>query len=181
MAKKYRKEKELTYVSLRVVAGVPLFTEIRLLRKMSSGLRWCCERRGLRIYDYVIMPDRILLMGNTAWGVFDDVIASFKTFSSKSVMRVLREGPSYGHRPWVTRLIEEHGTTGGPEGTVIWQRKDHHRVLYQQHEIDATALAIRHAPVKQGIVKKEEHYLHSSANPSNPLEGWQVAVTDRGI
>ncbi|MDZ7660547.1 hypothetical protein [Fodinibius sp.] len=36
-------------------------------------------------------------------------------------------------------------------------------------------------PVNRGIVEKEEHYVHSSANPRNPLEGWQVAVTDRGF
>jgi len=73
----------------------------------------------------------------------------------------------------VPRIHRQAQSSGLPE--------DHKRVLYQQHDIDATALAIRYAPVKQGIVKKEEHYLHSSANPNNPLEGWQVAVTDRGI
>ena len=181
MARRNRKEKELTYVSLKVVAGISLFTEIRILRKMSSGLRWCCDKRGLRIYEYVIMPDRIMLLGNTIWGTFEDVIGSFKGFSSKAVMQILREGKPSLHRSWVIPILEEHGCVNSPAGTIIWDREDHHRVLYQQQDIDATALAIRHAPVKQGFVKKEEHYLHSSANPSNPLEGWQVAVTDRGI
>ncbi|REL24807.1 hypothetical protein DYD21_16735 [Rhodohalobacter sp. SW132] len=181
MAGKYRKEKELSYISLRIVAGIPLFTEIRLIRKMSNGLRWCCDRRGLRIYEYVILPDRILLMGNAAWGTFDEIIESFKAFSSKAVMQVLREGRPSLHRSWLIPLLEEHGNTGSPAGTLIWSSEDHKRVVYQQHDIDATAMAIRYAPVKQGIVSKEKYYLHSSANPANPLEGWQVAVTDRGI
>lgn len=181
MVRRNRKEKELTFVSLKVVAGISLFTEIRIFRKMSSGLRWCCDKRGLRIYEYVIMPDRIMLLGNTVWGTFEDVIGSFKEFSSKAVMQILREGNPSLSRSWIIPILQEHGSVNSPAGTLIWDAEDHFRVLYQQHDIDATALAIRNAPVKQGIVKKEEHYLHSSANPLNPLEGWQVAVTDRGI
>lgn len=181
MARRYRKEKELTYLSMRVVAGIPLFNEVRLLRKMSNGLKWCCDKRGLRIYEYVILPDRIMLMGNTAWGTFDDVIHGFRMFTSKAVMLILREGNPDLYRSWVIPILEKYGSTDTPAGTIIWDIEDHKRILYQQQDIDATALAIRYAPVKQGIVKKEEYYLHSSANPGNPLEGWQVAVTDRGI
>jgi len=181
MAGRYRKEKEQTYVSMKVVAGIPLFTDVRLLRKMSNGLRWCCDKRGLRIYEYAILPDRIMLMGNTAWGTFDDVLNGFKLFTSKAAMLILREGKPNLFRSWVIPILEENGQGNTPAGTLIWEEEDHKRVLYQQQDIDATALAIRYAPVKRGIVKKEEHYLHSSANPGNPLEGWQVAVTDRGI
>lgn len=181
MAGRYRKEKEQTYVSMKVVAGIPLFTDVRLLRKMSNGLRWCCDKRGLRIYEYAILPDRIMLMGNTAWGMFDDVLDGFQLFSSKAVMLILREGKPDLYRSWVIPILEKHGSTNTPAGTLIWDEENHKRVLYQQQDIDATALAIRYAPVKHAIVKKEEHYLHSSANPGNPLEGWQVAVTDRGI
>jgi len=181
MARKYRKEKELTFVSMNVVAGIPMFTDIRMLRKISNGLKWCCERRGLRIYEYAILPDRVLLMGNTAWGQFDEVIEGFRTFSSKAIMLILREG-SYGpSRSWVIPAIEANGSTDTPHGTLIWEPEYLKRILYQQHDIDATALAIRNAPVKQGFVQKDQYYLHCSANPANPLEGWQVAVTDRGI
>jgi len=181
MARRYQKEKELTYISLQLTAGIPLLTNIRMLRKMSSGLRWCCEKRGLRIYEYVILPDRIMLMGNTAWGTFDEVMDGFKLFSSKAVMLILREGNPGLFHSWVIPVLTKYGSKDTPAGTIIWSPEDHKRVLYQQHDIDATALAIRYAPVKLGIVKKEEHFLHSSANPNNPLEGWQVAVTDRGI
>lgn len=181
MAGRYRKEKEQTYVSMKVVAGIPLFTDVRLLRKMSNGLRWCCDKRGLRIYEYAILPDRIMLMGNTAWGTFDDVLNGFKHFTSKAVMLILREGNPDLFRSWVIPILEEYGSSNTPAGTIIWNPEDHKRVLYQQQDIDASALAIRYAPVKLGIVKKEDHYLHSSAHPGNPLEGWQVAVTDRGI
>ncbi len=181
MARRYRKEKELTYISMNVVAGVPLFYDRRLMQKMSNGLKWSCDRRGLRVYEYVILPDRILLMGNTAWGTFDDVILGFRTFSSKAVMRILREGQKDLFHSWVVPVLSKFGSTQTPDGITIWDNRDQKRILHQQQDIDATALACRNAPVVRGIVEKPDHYLHSSAHPGNPLEGWQVAVTDRGI
>jgi len=181
MPRKYRKEKELSYISLQIIAGVPLFTDGRMLRKISNGLKWCCDRRGLRIYEYVILPDRILLMGNTAWGTFDEVIDGFRIFSSKAVMLVLREGLAGLRGSWIIPVLTKYGSTGSPNGTLIWEDDLNKRVLFQSHDIDATALAIRRAPVNRGIVENEEHYIHCSANPKNPLEGWQVAPTDRGI
>lgn len=181
MARRYRKEKELSYISLQVVAGVPLFTDGRMLRKISNGLKWCCDRRGLRIYEYVILPDRIMLMGNTAWGTFDDVLIGFRTFSSKAIMLVLREGMAGLRGSWMIPVLTKYGSSAGPDGLMVWEEDMNKRVLYQAQDIDATALAIRRAPVNRDIVEKEEHYIHCSANPRNPLEGWQVSTTDRGI
>lgn len=181
MARRYRKEKELSYISLQIVAGVPLFTHSRMLVKISNGLKWCCDRRGLRIYEYVILPDRIMLMGNTAWGTFDDIIDGFRVFSSKAIMLVLREGLAGLQGSWMIPVLNKYGISGGPNGLMIWEEDLNKRVLYQSQDIDATALAIRRAPVTRGIVAKEDEYVHCSANPNNPLEGWQVAVTDRGI
>ena len=78
-------------------------------------------------------------------------------------------------------VLTKYGSTDSPNGTLIWEDDLNKRVLFQSHDIDATALAIRRAPVTRGIVENEEHYIHCSANPKNPLEGWQVAPTDRGI
>ncbi len=181
MSNRYRKEKELSYISLQIVAGVPLFIDGRMIQKISNGLKWCCDRRGLRIYEYVILPDRIMLMGNTAWGTFDEVIEGFRVFSSKAIMLVLREGMAGLSKSWMIPVLSKYGTRSGPDGLIIWKEDLNKRVLFQRHDIDATAIAIRRAPVNRQIVAKEEHYIHSSANPKNPLEGWQVATTDKGI
>ena len=181
MARRYRKEKELNYISLQIVAGVPLFNDGRMMQKISNGLKWCCDRRGLRIYEYVILPDRIMLMGNTAWGNFDDVFDGFRVFSSKAIMLVLREGMAGLQNSWMIPVITKYGSNKGPAGVMVWEEDMNKRVLFQPHDIDATALAIRRAPVNRKIVEKEEHYIYSSANPKNPLEGWQVSPTDKGI
>lgn len=181
MARRYRKEKELSYISLQVVAGVPLFTDGRMMQKISNGLKWCCDRRGLRIYEYVILPDRIMLMGNTAWGTFDEVLDGFRVFSSKAILIVLNEGMAGLHNAWILPVLKKYGKQSASGGFMVWEEETNKRVLYQAHDIDATALAIRRAPVNRKIVEKEDHYIHSSANPKNPLEGWQVSPTDKGI
>ncbi len=181
MRTRYRKQKEITFLDLRVGGGVPLFINRKMLNKMSDALKWCSEKRGLRIYEYVILPDRILLMANVAWGTLPETITGFKTFTSKAVVLMLRRGRKNLDQSWVIPVLQECSGNNDPAGLLIWEQDDRSRSLYEQKQVDEHALFIHHAPVKSGLVEKPIHYLHSSANPRNPLEGWQVAVTDRGI
>lgn len=181
MGTRYRKQKELTYIDLRVGVGISLFVNRKMLNKMSDALKWCCEKRGLRIYEYVILPDRILLMVNVAWGTLPETVTGFKTFTSKAIVLMLRHGRKNLDKSWVIPVLQECSGINDPAGLLIWEQNNRSRSLYEQKQVDEHALFIHHAPVKCGIVEKPNHYLHSSANPRNPLEGWQVAVTDRGI
>ena len=181
MARRYRKQKEVTYFDMRVAGGVPLFTTKKMISKMCDALKWCCDKRGLRIYEFVILPDRILLIANCAWGALPDIMAGFKKFTSKAVMLMLRNGRRDLDRSWMIPVLEECSASNGVEGFSIWEGEDRTRSLFTQEMIDNHALKIKEAPVKLGVVKKPKYYLLCSANPANPLEGWQVAVTDRGI
>ncbi len=181
MSRRYRKQKEITYLDLRVGGGVPLFVNRKMLNKMSDALKWCCEKRGLRVYEYVILPDRILLMVNVAWGTLPETINGFKTFTSKAIMLMLRKGQEYPDQSWVIPVLQECSGKNDPDRINIWDENDRDRTLYEQGQVDEHALFIHDAPVKSGLVEKPIHYFYSSANPRNPLDGWQVAVTDRGI
>lgn len=180
MRRRYTKRNELFYYELPVAAGIPLLGERWYLDKMSNALKWCCERRGLRIFEYVILPDRILLIVNAQWGSLPDIIGTFCHFTSKAVMQKLRDGRRNLRQSWIIPVIDEaNGASGGELS--IWEKELPHRSLISQDQVDEEAIKMRESPVRAGFVKKPEHYLHSSACPVNPLEGWQVAVTDRGI
>ena len=180
MRRRYPKRNELFYYELQVAGGVPLFTGRWYLDKMSNALKWSCERRGLRIFEYVILPDRLLLIANAQWGSLPDIIQTFCHFTSKAVVQKLREGRRDLHWSWIIPVLDEaNGSSGGDLS--IWQMELPSRPLISQEQVDEEALRLKEAPVRAGIVRKAEHYLHSSACPVNPLEGWQVAVTDRGI
>jgi putative transposase len=173
-----RRPKEVFYTELRIAGGVALFVQPQILRKMVSGLRWCCDKRGLRIYDYSILPDRIAAIANTAWGSLPDVLESYKAFTSKAVMLMLRSGKSNLQTAWMLSVFREFGPPDMPEGIHIWEEELFLKSLYKQEEIDEISVKIQNRAVKLGFVKKPEHYLHCSAHPGHPLDGWIVEATD---
>jgi putative transposase len=178
MKRRSRKSKELFYTELRIAGKVPLLVQPLIREKMINGLKWSCEKRGLRIYEYVILPDRIVMIVNTAWGSVTDVLESFKNFSSKAVMLILRNGKPGLETSWMVSVFEEFGPKNKPEGIHIWEEELFIKSLFKQDEIDTVAQDIHQKAVKMGVVSKPENYIHCSANPRNPLDGWIVEATD---
>lgn len=163
---------------MRVAGGVPLFVHSRMKKKILDGLQWCCDKRGLRIYEYSLLPDRVLMIANTAWGSLPEVIESFKGFSSKAVMLMLRNGRSNLQTSWMLSVFQEFGPQNKPEGIHIWEEESQMKSVYTQDQIDEAALSILNRSVKAGLVEKPEQYLNCSAHPNNPLQDWIVVATD---
>ncbi len=178
MAKKTRKSKELYYVELRLAGGVPLLVTPIFIQKMLNGLQWCCENRGLRIYDYSILPDRIIMIVNTAWGSASEVLESYKSFTSKAVMLILRKGKANLQTSWMLTVFQEFGPRDRPEGIHIWESELFMQILFKQDEIDECSERIKNRAVNLGLAARADHYLNCSAHPRNPLEGWIVEATD---
>lgn len=178
MAKRRRKQKELFYIELILAGNVPLFVQPLITQKIVKGLEWCCDKRGLRIYDYSILPDRIIMIANTAWGSVADVLESYKAFSSKAVMLILRNGSPNAKTSWMLSAFQDYGPKNRPEGIHIWEEQMMMRTLFKQDDMDECSENIKNRAVALGFVSKPEDYLYSSANPRNPLDGWIVEATD---
>lgn len=178
MRRKRRRGKELFFVEMRVAGGVPIFVQATMRKKILDGLQWCCDKRGLRIYEYSLLPNRILMIANTAWGSLSNVIESYKGFSSKAIMLMLRNGRSNLHTSWMLSVFQEFGPQNKPEGIHIWEEEIQMKSVYTQDQIDETALFILNQSVKAGFVEEPEDYLNCSAHPNNPLHEWIVVATD---
>lgn len=170
--------KELFSVELRIAGAVPLFVHQIMRKKILDSLQWCCDKRGLRIYEYTLLPNRFLMIANTAWGSLPEVIESFKGFTSKAVMLMLRNGRSNLQTSWMLSVFQEFGPRNKPEGIHIWEEEAQMRSVYTQDQINEAALSILNQSVKAGFVEKPEHYLNCSAHPKNPLQEWIVVATD---
>lgn len=172
------RNKNLYYVEIRVAGRVPLFVKPVFTRKIVDALRWSCDKRGLRIYDYSVLPDRILFLANTAWGALPEVLESYKSFTSKAVMLILRRGKSSLEFSWMFSVFQDYGPKNMPEGVHIWEDAVQIRSVYGQVEIDKCSMEIQNQAVKLGLVSKPENYLNCSANPRHPLDGWVVEAID---
>ena len=171
--------KEILYIEIRVAGGVPLFVQSLFQDKIIQGLKWSSEKRGLRIYEYSILPDRIVMIANNAWGSTTDTIESFKNFSSKAVLLILRNGASDLKSLWMISAFKDFGPKNRTDGLYIWESELFSKALFKQTDIDNAAIEVHQKAVKLGLVEKPENYLQCSANPGNPLAGWIVEATDR--
>lgn len=178
MRSKRRRTKELFYVEMRIAGEVPLFVHQSMKKKIFDGLQWCCDKRGLRIYEYCLLPDRLLMIVNTAWGSLPEVLESYKSFSSKAVLLALRNGRFKFKSSWMFSVFQEFGPQNKTEGIHIWEEETQMNSVYTQNQIDESALNILKQPVKLGLVEKPQHYLNCSAHPRNPLHEWIVVATD---
>lgn len=178
MRSRRRKQKEVFYVELRIAGDIPLLVYPSIREKIIDGLRWCCDKRGLRIYDYSVLPDRVLMIANVAWGSLEDVMQSYMEFSSKAVMLILRKGVPAKVSSWMIPTLQEFGPVGKLNGVLIWSGEAQTRSLFKQEDIDAKSDEIQQASVKLGFVNKAQDYLFCSAHPRHALEGWVVEAVD---
>lgn len=177
MRRHRRKEKERFYTDIRVAGRLPVLIRKPIQRKVIQSLSWCCDKRGLRIFEYCILPDRLVLIGDAVWGHYPDLIGSFVRFTSGQIARLLREGRRGAEDAWMLRVLSEQGIRDVPEGERFWQEPIL-ETLREGEQIDRCAISLRKLPVQTGLVSRPEHWLISSAHPLHPLEGWIVECVD---
>lgn len=178
MARRRRnKNKELFYAELRVAGRIPVLKKEKIADKIIASLKWSCENRGLRIYEYSLLPDRVVMLAGTAWGNIHEVLDSFKNFTSKGIMMIFRESSDSAETAQMISKLQRYGAAG-KTGIHIWESEPLIRSVFRQNQVDQCALNIHQKAVKAGLVSRPEDYPNSSANPRHPLEGWIVEATD---
>lgn len=178
---RFKNNRDLYYTELPAAGGLQLFSEDMINGRITDALKWCCDRRGMRLYNYVILPDRTILIANTAWGTLYDVLQGFQKFTSKAIVRILRRGSKNLQRSWILPVLNEASRGRNLDYLSIWQGDPELISLLSREDIDAKVSFINQYPVTRGFVMSAEHYKYSSANPLNPMDGWLVEPTDRGI
>lgn len=181
MKRSYQKNPEKFYVEMYTAGRICLFANPACSARIIEALKWICERKGLRLYNYVILPDCLVMICNTAWGVLPEALDGFQKFTSKALVRMLRQGSKSLQKSWIFPVLNEASKMGNLDYITIWDQSFEPVSMFRQEETDMKAGFIESLPVRKGFVDKPEHFKNSSANPDNPLSGWVVEPTDRGI
>ncbi|MFU8813389.1 MAG: hypothetical protein ACNA78_10520 [Balneolaceae bacterium] len=142
-------------VVLSTAGKKPYFIQRHRREAVIDALKWCCERRGLRLVEYALMPSQLCMVAGVRWGYLPDVMDGFATYTAKSL---------------AGRDVA---------AALVWQLPPDYKPLITQEQVDIAIASIAKKPVEWGFVQTAEHYLYCSFHPQNPMEGWQVAVTDR--
>ncbi len=160
----------LYFVTLTVVGWIDLFTRPEYADLLLDCLAHCIRHKGLRVYEYVIMPSHVHLLADLA----DDdqllahVLRDLKSYSSKELHRLVETHPQESRRDW---LLYQLGYFGRPHGQQykVWQNGSHPIGLHQPGQALRCQHYIRHNPVAGRLVTEAPYYLFSSACPDQRL------------
>ena len=160
---KISEQDELHYVTFQVVRWIDIFTRKVYRDIVIDSFRFCQEKKGLEIYAFVVMSNRIHAILRSSNGRLSDTIKEFKSFTAKKILeQITNENES--RREWMLSEFEfaarKHKRN---EKYQIWTHENHPVILYGNTLIQQRINYIHDNPVRSGIVAKQEDYLYSSA------------------
>ena len=149
---------------------IDLFTRADYADIVLAGLRHCIRHKGLRVYEYVIMPSHVHLLADLTDddALLAHTLRDLKSFAAKRLFELAETHPQESRRDWLLYQLRYFGKPHGQEFKV-WQDGSHPIEL---HDVDHTRRCqhyIRFNPVVARIVSEPEHYVFNSACPNQLL------------
>lgn len=162
---------ELYFVTLTVTDWVDVFTRRLYGDFIIENLAYCQQHKKLNIYAYVIMTNHIHLVTNAEGGSLGDVLRDFKTYTSKQLVKLIRENNTESRADWMLHIFEKAGQYN-PDNVnhQFWQPGNYPVQLYTPAVIEQKIDYIHQNPVRAGFVGSAHEYWYSSANAESPLK-----------
>jgi len=136
-----------------------------------KNLALCQQQKKLNIYAYVIMTNHIHMVANVEDGSLGDVLRDFKTFTSKKLVKMIRENECESRKNWMIKAFEKAGKNNPlNKDHQFWQNGNYPVLLYSPAVIQQKIDYIHDNPVRAGFVGSAHEFWYSSANPESPLK-----------
>lgn len=170
MSKTANLPNELFFVTLTVVNWIDLFTRSNYFNFIIENLKYCQEKKGLEIYEYVIMTNHthMICLGNNI--PLSDILRDFKTFTSKELFKLVSTNPEESRKEWILKAFIKAGKSNPlNKNFQVWKNFNYPTLLDSSYLIDQKTEYIHNNPVISGFVSEPHEYYYSSANESGPL------------
>ena len=162
---------KLYFVTLTVTNWIDVFTRRLYNDFIIESLDHCRQHKKLNIYAYVIMTNHIHMVANVSDGALGNVLRDFKTYTSKELVKMIRDNPTESRKEWMLKKFEIAGKYN-PLNVYhqFWQNGNYPVLLYTPAVIDQKIDYIHENPVRAGFVGSAHEFWYSSANPESPLQ-----------
>ncbi len=165
MSEKYKVQDStaLHFITITITGWVDLFIRIDYKDCIISSLKYCQSNKGLKIYVWVIMSSHIHLIVSTDEGDLPSIARDFKTFTSKELLKLIKEIPE-SRREWMLKKFayEANRNIRG-SNYKLWQDGFHPVELSNNKMKEERLNYIHQNPVESGIVFEPEDYVYGSA------------------
>jgi putative transposase len=158
---RYRADENFPYFcTITVLDWLPVLIEARYIDPMIESLRFCRERKGLRLHAFVIMPHHMHLIAS-AGERLHEIMRDFKRFTSRAIHDRLKEDGRSTLLDWLKSATERARQQRDELG--LWQSGFHPQAIYSRSVL-VQKLAYLHAnPSRKGLVARPEDWWYSSA------------------
>ena len=160
MSRKYKFHNPdgIYFISFAVEGWIDVFTRNEYKNILVENLAYCQKNKGLEIFAWCIMTNHVHLIIRAQEGyLLQDIIRDFKKFTSKALIKAIRENPQESRKEMLmTQFVK-------PAGTQFWRRDNKPIELWSNEVITQKLQYIHENPVEAGFVFKPEDYIYSSA------------------
>lgn len=153
------------FCSFATVGWVDIFTRRAYKDILVENLRVCQQRKGLRLFAWVVMSNHIHLIASHENGNLSGLLRDYKSYTSKLLYEAIKV-EAESRREWMLPMFERAGKFN-PNNTnfQIWQQDNQPKQLlpyfdtFSRQKLDY----IHQNPVEAGFVDVAEEYPYSSA------------------
>jgi REP element-mobilizing transposase RayT len=156
-------QKGLNYLTITTVGWIDVFTRQRYRDIIIDSLKYCQEKKGLRVCGYVIMSNHIHIIAYTEGNNdLSDVIRDFKKFTANGILKSIKTEPE-SRSEWLLYLFKFFAKFQPNREHQFWQKDNHPIALWSQEVIWQKLNYIHLNPVRAGLVENSFDYIYSSA------------------
>jgi REP element-mobilizing transposase RayT len=161
------------FLTLTVIDWIDVFTRPRYKYIILDSLIYCQKNKGLVIYAWCLMSNHIhLIAGSTEGFHLSNTLRDFKKFTSKEIIRAIKENPNESRKKWMLNRFEFAGKYNNKiKNFKFWQEGNEAKEIHTNSFLDQKLDYIHNNPVKAEIVARPEDYLYSSARDYSGEKG----------
>ena len=160
------------FITLTIVDWLDIFTRPAYKHIIIDSLNYCIANKGLKVYCWCLMSNHMHMIASTTEGNnLSDVLRDFKKFTSKDLIRTLKEIPE-SRRDWLLNLFWYAGKNDKKiKYYKVWQEGNDAKEIHSTDFLNQKLEYIHNNPVRAEMVVSPEDYLYSSAKDYSGLKG----------
>jgi putative transposase len=153
------------FITSSVVKWIDVFSREAYTEIVAESLKFCIEKKGLQLHEWVIMSNHIHLIASAdEEKQLADIMRDMKKFTSQRIIAAIEANLQESRRDWLLWMFKRAGALNKNNETYQFWQQDNHPIELSTNEMIHQRLDYLHNnPVKAGYVWEPQHYKYSSA------------------
>jgi len=159
---RYRANECLPYFcAVTILDWLPVLIDARYIDPVLDSLRFCREKKSLRLFAFVVMPNHLHLICS-AGEELHAVMRDFKRFTSRQIHDRLKADGRGSILEWLRHATQ--GARRDRDEWSLWQDGFHPQAIWGSEVFDQKLRYLHDNPVRKGLVRTPEEWWFSSAS-----------------